>query len=258
MIGDVEALAGWLRSATPPAGVSQWVRDRVAQVWTGVSATDAVSNELASMLSGCTACRSWAEQDEGPYYRDAQPERRDVVEDRDGVSLQLGIRLSRRGNTPPSEAIVEIWHCDARGRYSGFPPPDSSLVVTAVTAPRATYLHEQTFLRGRQSTDGNGMAQFRTVYPGWCPGRTVHIHLIVHPEGRVLTSQLYFPDETSDAVLAREPYAARRIETRRTDDELFPTGGDPAVLDIVAAGDGYRAGICLELPDWGGARRAVR
>jgi protocatechuate 3,4-dioxygenase beta subunit len=216
-----------------------------------MSATDAVSDELATMLSGCTVCRSWAEQDEGPYHRDAQPERRDVVEDRDGVTLQLGIRLAEFGNRPVAEAIVEIWQCDALGRYSGFPPPDSSsAVVTAATAPRGTYLADQTFLRGRQRTDDAGMVEFRTIYPGWYPGRTVHIHLMVHTAGRVLTSQLYFPDETSDEVMTRVPYARRRgRDTTNDTDEIFATGGDPAVLDIVPTDSGYRAGICLGLPD---------
>jgi protocatechuate 3,4-dioxygenase beta subunit len=213
-------------------------------------AAELVSDELATMLSSCTVCRSWAEQDEGPYHRDAQPARRDVVEDRTGVALQLGIRLARRGETPPRVATVEIWQCDALGQYSGFPPPDSSRVVTAETASRAAYLPEETFLRGRQSTDGNGMVEFGTIYPGWYPGRTVHIHLMVHTEGRVLTSQLYFPDETSDEVLAREPYATRPgRDTTNASDEIFPTGGDPAVLDVLPTADGFRAGICLELPD---------
>ena len=208
-----------------------------------------VSAELATMLEGCTVCRTWAEQDEGPYHREAQPERSDVVEDRDGVPLQLGIRLARHGSASPEKASVEIWQCDARGQYSGFPPPASSADVTADTAPRAEYLPDQTFLRGMQPTDDAGMVEFRTIYPGWYPGRTVHIHLMVHDGERVLTTQLYFPDAISDEVFSRAPYAARLgRDTRNDRDEIFPTGGDPAVLDVVATTDGYRAAISLELP----------
>lgn len=215
-----------------------------------MSATDAVSGEMAEMLSTCTVYRSWAEQDEGPYHRDTQPEQRDVIEDCNGVVLQLGIRLARRGNTPLRDAVVEIWQCDALGRYSGFPPPDSSAVVTAATAPRAAYLPDQTFLRGQQRTDHAGMVEFRTIYPGWYPGRTVHIHLMVHTDGQVLTSQLYFPDQTSDQVLAQAPYATRPgRDTTNDTDEIFATGGPPAVLDIVPTGEEYRAAVCLELPD---------
>jgi protocatechuate 3,4-dioxygenase beta subunit len=211
-----------------------------------VTRAEAVSGELALMLSSCTVRRLWAEQDEGPYYRDARPARRDVVEDRDGIALQLGIRLVRDGDTPMRDATVEIWQCDALGRYSGFPPPDSSIVVTAATAPRGEYLAGQTFLRGRQTTDAAGMVEFLTIYPGWYPGRTVHIHLMVHADDAVLTSQLYFPDEVSDQVLARAPYAERPgRDTTNATDEIFPTGGDPAVLDVGPTDDGFRAAICL-------------
>jgi len=206
------------------------------------------------MLSRCTVRRLWAEQDEGPYHRDAQPMRRDVVEDRRGIPLQLGIRLARHGDAPLRDATVEIWHCDALGRYSGFPPPAPSAVVTAETAPRGEYLVDQTFLRGRQMTDAAGMVEFRTVYPGWYPGRTVHIHVMVRADDVVLTSQLYFPDEISDRVLVEAPYVERPgRDTTNSTDEIFPTGGDPAVLDVIAHGDEYRAAICLVVPTAGEA-----
>jgi len=222
-----------------------------------MSGTEAVSVEVASMLSTCTVWRRWAEQDEGPYHRDAQPTRRDVVEDREGVALQLGIRLTdgRPGptGTPRTGAVVEIWQCDALGRYSGFPPPDSSVVVTAENASRVEYLPDQTFLRGRQTTDSAGMVEFHTIYPGWYPGRTVHVHVMVHVDGVVFTSQLYFPDEISDQVLARVPYNERAgRDTTNNTDEIFATGGEPAVLDVAPVGGGYRAGICLIVPTVGG------
>lgn len=215
-----------------------------------MSATGAVSGELATMLSGCTVCRSWAEQDEGPYHRDAQPERRDVVEDRDGVALQLGVRLIRDDGSPVGDALAEIWHCDALGRYSGFPPPEPSIVVSAETAPRSAYLPDRTFLRGRQRADAAGMVEFRTIYPGWYPGRTVHIHLMVNANGEAFTSQLYFPEDITDEVLASPPYAGRRgRDTTNDTDEIFLTGGGPPVLDLASTSDGYRAAICLVVPD---------
>ena len=207
-----------------------------------------VSPALAKMLSPCTTSRLWAEQDEGPYHRDAQPHRRDIVEDREGVVVQLGIRLAAN-NTPVPDVSVEIWQCDALGRYSGFPPPDDSVVVTSANAPRDRYLPDQTFLRGRQTTDATGMVEFNTIYPGWYPGRTVHVHLMVRLPATTLTSQLYFPDDVSDQVLVAPPYGQRPVrDTTNETDEIFPTGGDPAVVDVVRVGDGYRAAIGLVLP----------
>jgi len=221
-----------------------------------MTTAEPVDPDLAGLLETCTVRRLWAEQDEGPYHRDAQPVRRDIVEDRTGSPLQLGIRLLA-DDAPLPDADVEIWQCDALGRYSGFPPPDSPKVVTTATAPRAEYLPGDTFLRGRQTADAAGMVEFRTIYPGWYPGRTVHIHLMVHTSGAVLTSQLYFPDDISDTVFASEPYAQRPgRDTTNDTDTILPTGGEPAILDVVPASGGHRAAICLVVPapaDGGGA-----
>ncbi len=214
-----------------------------------MSDADPVDPDLALMLSSCTVSRSWAEQDEGPYHRGGQAVRRDVVEDRDGIALQLGIRLAYDDGVPAADAAVEVWHCDARGRYSGFPPPDDSVVVTAATAPGAEYLPDDTFLRGTQYTDADGMVEFRTIYPGWYPGRTVHIHLIVATDDRVRTSQLYFPEPVNVDVLARPPYRERPgRDTTNATDTILPIGGDPAVVDVQPLDEGYRAAVCLLLP----------
>lgn len=214
-----------------------------------VTSTGPVTAELAQMLLACNTCRGWAEQEEGPYRREAVEFRRDLIEDRDGVPLQLGIRLVGGDGRPATGAEVEIWHCDALGRYSGFPPPDSSVAVTSQDAPRGEYLPEQTWLRGRHPTDDAGMVEFRTIFPGWYPGRTVHIHITVSAEEATLTSQLYFPEQITVEVLAMAPYHKHPDrDTTNTTDEIFPMGGVPAVLDVVSAGDGYRAGACLALP----------
>jgi hypothetical protein len=77
---------------------------------------------------------------------------------------------------PVQVATVEIWQCDALGRSSGFPPPESSTMVTSATAPRGEYLPDQTSYAAANSTDAAGMVEFRAIYAGWYPGRTVHIH----------------------------------------------------------------------------------
>ena len=204
---------------------------------------------IAEALERCVIFRPWAEQDEGPYHRDAQPFRRDLAERCAGSRLHLGIRLVGDGGTALPGTTVEVWHCDASGRYSGFPPPDASGVVTSATAPREEYLPGQTFLRGRQLTDGEGRVEFESIYPGWYPGRTVHIHLMVHVGEVVRTTQLYFPEQVTTEVFARSPYDGRpgRDTTNETD-EIFHTGGEPAVVDVAPAGAGYLAAVGLVAP----------
>jgi len=208
-----------------------------------------VSTALASILSTCATFRLWPEQDEGPYHRDAQPLRRDIVEDREGVAVQLGVRLVR-DDAPARDAPVEIWQCDALGRYSGFPPPASSGVVTAETAPRGEYLSDQTFLRGRQVCDAAGMVEFRTIYPGWYPGRTPHIHFKAFVDDRsVITGQLYFPDPITERIYATtEPYSERKAErdTFNSDDFIFmKQGGANTIVDLKKESGFYLATLVI-------------
>ena len=118
---------------------------------------------------------------------------------------------------PIKGAAVDIWHCDAGGVYSGL---------------RQQTTVGKTFLRGVQRTDAKGIATFQTIYPGWYPGRTVHIHVKVHLGGNVVhTGQLYFADTVTDAAFRRPPYASRPgRDTRNADDSIFRNGGRNSLL----------------------------
>ena len=224
-----------------------------------MSHPEPVSAEIAHLLERSALCQGWAEQDQGPYHRDIEPVHRDIAEDRPGAPLLLGVRLTSGDGRPHPSLAVDIWHCDALGRYAGFPPPDPAVVVTAATAPKAHYLPGETFLRGRQITDAARAVEFRTIYHGWYPGRTVHIHTIVRSASATRTSQLYFPDPTSDEVLATDPYGERPgRDTTNGTDTIFATGGTPAVLDVTRSPSSYRAVICLVLPSPAEPRCAAR
>lgn len=176
------------------------------------------------------ACVVRPEQTAGPFYVDVDMLRSDIREDRAGLPLALTFAVSQVGAAgclPLADALVEIWHCDADGVYSG------------VNRARGA-----TWLRGAQRTDANGNATFTTIYPGWYPGRCVHIHFSVRPTAtQVFTSQLYFPDEFTAQVLARPPYAGRgQPNTLNARDGIY----DPALLvSPTVAGDGYAATFAM-------------
>jgi len=207
-------------------------------------ANDAAERGLSTSIRtaldlSLSACRTWPEQDEGPYHRADAPVRRDVTEDAPGLPLALGMRLVDTDGAAVTNATVEIWHCDALGRYSGFPPP----------APPTEYVADRMFLRGAQPADGGGTVEFRTVYPGWYPGRTVHIHVRALARGQTFTSQLYFPEEVNEEVLNRDPYFSHRgRDTTNDADAIAPEGGGPALLDVSADADGYLGVTCLVVP----------
>jgi protocatechuate 3,4-dioxygenase beta subunit len=80
------------------------------------------------------------------------------------------------------------------------------------------------FLRGVQTTDSNGMAEFTTIYPGWYEGRAIHIHLKVHTGGHVAhTGQLFFPEEITERIAQLQPYAKHQDVhlTTQEEDHVF-------------------------------------
>lgn len=184
------------------------------------------------------ACVLFPEQTAGPFYFDPALSRSDITEGKPGIRLRMRIRvLETRECTPIAGAVVDVWHTDALGWYSGYPGQgdDGDEDTTG-----------ETFMRGIQPTDAEGVAEFRTIYPGWYPTRTTHIHVKVHLDDEtVATSQLYFPDEVSAAVYGRAPYDARGPKPlANEDDGIFANaGGANAMLELVPEMEGYLATI---------------
>ena len=198
------------------------------------------------------SCVIRPEQTEGPYFVDERLNRSDIRSDptdgrvRPGTPLALTLRISRlnAGDCQPLQgAQVDIWHCDALGVYSDVQDPGFNTIG-------------QKFLRGYQVTDALGEARFVTIYPGWYPGRTVHIHFkirtaTVAQRHFAFTSQLYFDDALTDRVHAAPPYVANGLRTARNQhDGIFRRGGDQLMLAPMVAAEGYAAAfaIGLQLP----------
>ena len=198
------------------------------------------------------SCVVRPEQTEGPYFVDERLNRSDIRSDptdgriKSGTPLALTLLISRLnvGDCKPlAGAQVDIWHCDALGVYSDVQDPGFNTTG-------------QKFLRGYQVTDALGSARFVTVYPGWYPGRTVHVHFKIRTapvaqRSFEFTSQLYFDDVLTDRVHADPPYVAKGQRTARNQhDWIFRRGGDQLLLAPTTTADGYSAtfAIGLQLP----------
>ena len=190
------------------------------------SGTDAVSR-------GLVKCVLTPELTEGPYYVDGEALRRDITEGKPGTALLLNLKvLNARTCKLIRDAMVEIWHCDAGGVYSG-----------AVANNPGT-----NFLRGGQKTNANGIAQLKTIYPGWYQGRAVHIHVKVHVKGRVVhTGQLFFPAAVSQAVYAHAPYRTHGTspDTSNAQDAIYRNGGAKGMLALKRTSSGYTGAITM-------------
>jgi protocatechuate 3,4-dioxygenase beta subunit len=210
-------------------GAGAWVllRDGGGESAASTSTRSAGSSATAERPAPAAKARCvlTPEQTEGPYYIDEGLVRRDVTEGRTGMPLRLRLRVEDASSCGSIHgATVEIWHADAEGVYSGFGAGAG-----------------ETFLRGAQRTNRDGLALFTTIYPGWYQGRTTHIHVKVHAGGEVVhTGQLYFKDSATDAVYETSPYSSRaERDTTNATDGIYAGGGAESMLKLEHRGGGY-------------------
>jgi protocatechuate 3,4-dioxygenase beta subunit len=183
-------------------------------------------------FSATPSCTLVAEQEEGPYYLDLEKIRKNITEDTSGIRLDLRVKVVDSSTCEPlSDVAVDIWHAAANGKYSGFSREGTS---------------GETFLRGVQLTDENGVAAFRTIYPGWYQGRATHVHLKAHVGGKAgtkytgghvaHTGQMFFPDAHTDRVAKLSPYSSRTItRVRNKADHIYTQqGGSGSILSLTA------------------------
>jgi protocatechuate 3,4-dioxygenase beta subunit len=201
-------------------------------------------------------CVVTPEQTEGPYFIDHQLNRSDLRTDpssgavKPGVPLSLKLTVSTIGSAgclPLQGAMVDVWHCDAAGVYS-FEGAASSAGQTRSTNA------ERPFLRGYQVTGADGSVQFSTIYPGWYPGRAVHIHFKIRTtsaSGRhhEFVSQLYFDNAVTSKIHSRKPYAILgRRAPKNEEDALFrQDGGQRLMLPLSEAGHGVATSFDIVL-----------
>ncbi|MEP6943314.1 MAG: twin-arginine translocation pathway signal protein [Betaproteobacteria bacterium] len=185
----------------------------------------AVANEAQTTAKNvdAPACVLTPAVGEGPYFVDERLHRSDIAGGssdagvRDGVPLALKIHLSSvrdRSCRPIAGVQVDVWHASAIGQYSDEPAGFGQASTQG-----------QTWLRGYQISDASGNVVFNTIYPGWYPGRPVHIHVkarLFSASGKTayeFTSQLFFDDAVNDLVMALPTYNTRGSRGTRNANE---------------------------------------
>ncbi|MFJ9242741.1 intradiol ring-cleavage dioxygenase [Streptomyces sp. NPDC101776] len=218
---------------------------------TGTSTTTVTTDASASATSG--VCTLTAEVTEGPYSLDGALIREDIRETKEGVEVQYTFTVVDQDNdcAPLADALVELWHCDALGEYSGY-----------VGKNGHTEDDDGTFLRGGRMTDSNGQATLISIWPGHYVSRAVHVHMRVHTDvtladgtytgGTVVhTGQLFFDSDLNEEVQASSPYSDNTTaETVLADDSIYDDNGAASgLLTLTALGtsvsDGYTATLTV-------------
>lgn len=124
-------------------------------------------------------------QTEGPFYPVDLPNdtdfdllRHGALRYEQGLATWLGGEVLDPEGRPVRGAEVEIWQCDAEGRYRH--PGDGNRADPAFQS------------YGRVGVDAQGRYRFRTIRPVAYAGRTPHIHVKVRLARRaLLTTQVY-------------------------------------------------------------------
>ena len=198
--------------------------------------TNAAATTAASSAATLPSCIVRPAVTEGPFFVDEKLNRSDIRSDpttgavKDGAPFALTFLVSRVTGSACAAlggATVDVWHCDALGVYSDATDPSFNT-------------KGQKFLRGYQTTDATGKAQFTTIYPGWYQGRAVHIHFKIRTATSEFTSQLFFEDALNTLVFAQLPYSQKGTQAvmKNAADGIYKS---QLLLAVTKNGNAYAA-----------------
>jgi protocatechuate 3,4-dioxygenase beta subunit len=205
---------------------------------TDVAADSTVNTTGSTNGNSASNCSITPTETEGPFptHNPTNWIRKDIRSDRAGVVMDVNITIKNKNTNCAAlaDAMVDIWHCDADGSYSEY--GGSGMQASNYTAV--------SFLRGRQTTDANGLAAFKTIFPGWYNGRAVHIHVhIFDKSGRsLLITQIAFSPTVCDAVFtnATSIYKNGKSKTSNAQDNVFSDGVTNELASVSGSvKDGY-------------------
>jgi protocatechuate 3,4-dioxygenase beta subunit len=164
----------------------------------------------------------------------------------DGVPMTLELTMVdlANGGAPFAGVAVYVWHCDREGRYS--------MYSDGVT--------RETYLRGVQVADDDGVVRFTSIVPGCYPGRWPHVHFEVYPgessitdsDATIATSQLALPEDVCQDVYGTDGYESSvRLLDRLSleSDNVFgdDAGGSQLATVTGTSSGGYTAALTVRV-----------
>ncbi|EFY93676.1 extracellular dioxygenase, putative [Metarhizium acridum CQMa 102] len=192
----------------------------------------AVDTSPASLFKTNASCVLAPEEMVGPYCkipvgfivrRDAnlmstvdvagESVRSNIVETQRGVPMEIDVQfIDATSCRPVVGKYVDVWQANATGVYGGVINRENG------NGPADPNNLKKTFLRGIQKTDNDGVVKFSTLFPGHYAGRTIHIHVMLHPNAQpypngtiidntaAYVGQMYFDQELIHSVERLPPY----------------------------------------------------
>lgn len=148
----------------------------------------------------------------GPcYFSDDKGE--DISLGLTGLPMQLCLQLVDSKCQPLAGYQIEVWHCDTRGVYSADTSrsDNKARFSSDFCSGGDDAAKKSAWFRGVLTSDADGRVNFKTIFPGWYPGRTLHIHFAVsNGKQTSLVSQFCFADALATEILTQhEQYRQR-------------------------------------------------
>jgi protocatechuate 3,4-dioxygenase beta subunit len=195
--------------------------------------TESMSGNYPDPFTGDlgSACALFCSLTLGPCYAETV-DRKDISEGYPGLPVRLAFLVVDETCKPVPGASVDIWHTRNSGLYSG---PDA--IDFCTTGDQDAKTHQ--YFRGVQTAGDDGRVDFDTCYPGWYPGRAIHIHFTVRVNDQAyVSSQVFFADDLNTAVFSVHPEYKEfgQPDTKNTTDGIF--GGDDYVMSTELQPDG--------------------
>lgn len=199
-------------------------------------------------------CEMTPEEMSGPYFINNKLLRRNITEDEPGIPLLLTMKIIDSATCEPlNDVFIDIWHCNAMGKYSGWKYISPDLEAPSGDIGSISRTDESAFLRGAQRTDKDGIVRFTTIFPGFYAGRAIHIHLSARnanvqkrqEDKFYFVGQLYFPEDISKEAMINDMYSPREINRLKNEDDDIFSGvkNGAAVLTIEKIGDNILDGL---------------
>ncbi|XP_054153800.1 uncharacterized protein LOC128952423 [Oppia nitens] len=188
------------------------------------------SDHCARLDKRANRCILQPETIEGPYYLNQRLVRQDIRESQPGVPFRLRLQFTHPDTCAPLKNIrADLWQANALGMYSGYIGFHGPVDANGHGQPIDNYR----FLRGTQFSDANGFVDFITIFPGWYPGRTVHIHVIAYSgPNRIHTGQIYFTENLTQYIGQFNPYRQSRTRRVRNEEDQYFTSDNGAQSTI--------------------------
>ncbi|CAI7573866.1 unnamed protein product [Penicillium glandicola] len=185
------------------------------------------STSESELFSKNPVCILAPEGETGPFWVKGELVRSDLRDGEDGIPIILdGQFIDINTCEPIQDLYWDVWNCNTTGVYSGVQSSINGNVNDASNL-------DKTFLRGIQKTDADGVAQFKTIFPGHYSGRTTHVHVIAHIDADELANstlsgghiahvgQLFFDQDLITQVEATYPYNTNTVSiTENADDHV--------------------------------------